>query len=69
MYIFSLHSSKGELCFVVQEVQVSGDFIVTTEGFQDVKSVRIILYYFFQGCIFRLGKSDLILQLYQRCQK
>ena len=37
---------------------------MTTEGFQDVKSVRSILYYFFKGCIFRLGKTDLILQLY-----
>ena len=42
---------------------------MTTEGFQDVKSVRSIMYYFFKGCIFRLGKIDLILQLYQRCRK
>ena len=42
---------------------------MTTEGFQDVKSVRSILYYFFKDCIFSLGKIDLILQLYQRCQK
>ena len=41
---------------------------MTTEGFQDVKSVRSIMYYFFKGCIFRLGKIDLILQLYQRCR-
>ena len=24
---------------------------MTTEGFQDVKSVRSIMYYFFKGCI------------------
>ena len=28
--------------FFLQEVQVSGDFIVTTEGFQDVKSVSAL---------------------------
>ena len=32
---------------------------MTTEGFQDVKSVRSIMYYFFKGCINYLGWGKL----------
>ena len=50
MQVLEYPFSNGDHCTArpctvpvfLQEVQVSGDFIVTTEGFQDVKSVSAL---------------------------